>query len=104
MFVVRPQFFLPMIALLSKAARRNAETMISLRAELVEAKAQSIDVTRFEERRDKFASEFVKFIDASKKKHDEAIEAIDERRLNNFICKTKENKIIIGFGGIEKYY
>lgn len=25
-------------------------------------------------------------------------------RLNNFICKTKENKIIIGFGAIEKYY
>lgn len=82
MFVVRPQFFLPMIALLSKAARRNAETMISLRAELVEAKAQSIDVTRFEERRDKFASEFVKFIDASKKKHDEAIEAIDKAIAN----------------------
>ena len=27
-----------------------------------------------------------------------------EKRLNNFINKTKENKIIKGFGGIEKYY
>ena len=27
-----------------------------------------------------------------------------EKRLNNFISKTKENKTIIGFGGIEKYY
>lgn len=27
-----------------------------------------------------------------------------EKRLNHFICKTKENKKIIGFGGIEKYY
>jgi uncharacterized protein YdeI (YjbR/CyaY-like superfamily) len=27
-----------------------------------------------------------------------------EKRLNNFIVKTKENKKIIGFGGIEKYY
>ena len=27
-----------------------------------------------------------------------------ERRFINFICKSKENKIIIGFGGIEKYY
>lgn len=27
-----------------------------------------------------------------------------EKRLNNFISKTKENKTIKGFGGIEKYY
>ena len=27
-----------------------------------------------------------------------------EKRLNNFINKTKENKKIRGFGGIEKYY
>lgn len=78
MFVVRPQFFLPVIALLSKAARRSAETVIALRAELVEAKAQSIDVTKFEERRDKFAAEFMKFVDGHRKKHDDAMEAIDK--------------------------
>lgn len=78
MFVVRPQFFLPVIALLSKAAKRNAETMISLRAELDEAKSQSIDVTNFEERRDKLVTKFKNFIDAHQKKHDEAIEAIDK--------------------------
>lgn len=82
MFVVRPQFFLPVIALLSKAAKRNAETVIALRAELVEAKAQSIDVTKFEERRDKFASEFKKYIDGHQKKHEEAIEAIDKAIAN----------------------
>jgi uncharacterized protein YdeI (YjbR/CyaY-like superfamily) len=27
-----------------------------------------------------------------------------EKRLNHFISKTKENKLITGFGGIEKYY
>jgi hypothetical protein len=27
-----------------------------------------------------------------------------EKRLKHFIIKTKENKIITGFGGIEKYY
>jgi len=27
-----------------------------------------------------------------------------EKRLNHFISKTKENKKITGFGGIEKYY
>lgn len=82
MFVVRPQFFLPVIALLSKASRRGAQTIIELRAELVEAKSQSIDVTKFEERRDKFASEFLKFVDASRKKHDDAIDAIDKAIAN----------------------
>ena len=27
-----------------------------------------------------------------------------DKRLNNFIEKTKENKLIKGFGGIDKYY
>lgn len=78
MFVVRPQFFLPVIALLSKAARRNAETMIALKTELVEAKAQSIDVTNFEKRRDQFVAEFMKHVDGHRQKHNEALEAIDK--------------------------
>lgn len=78
MFVVRPQFFMPVIALLSKAVRRSAETVIALRAELVEAKAQSIDVTKFEERRDRFAAEFMKFVDGHRKKHEDAMDAIDK--------------------------
>ena len=41
----------------------------------------------------------IAYIEAARKRPEEF-----ERRLNNFICKTKENKIIIGFGGIEKYY
>lgn len=78
MFVVRPQFFLPVIALLSKAARRSAETVIALRAELVEARAQSIDVTKFEERRDRFTTEFMKHVEGHLKKHNDAMEAIDK--------------------------
>lgn len=78
MFVVRPQFFLPVIALLSKAAKRNAETVISLRAELIEAKAQSIDVTKFEERRDRLTAEFMKLVEGHKKKHNEALDFIDK--------------------------
>lgn len=38
----------------------------------------------------------IAYIEAARKRPEEF-----ERRLNNFICKTKENKIIIGFGGIE---
>ena len=41
----------------------------------------------------------IAYIDAARKRPEEF-----EKRLNNFINKTKENKKIIGFGGIEKYY
>lgn len=41
----------------------------------------------------------IAYIEAARKRPQEF-----EKRLNNFINKTKENKIITGFGGIEKYY
>ncbi len=41
----------------------------------------------------------IAYIDSARKRPDEF-----EKRLNNFISKTKENKQIKGFGGIEKYY
>jgi len=41
----------------------------------------------------------IAFIEAARKRPEEF-----EKRLSNFINKTKENKKITGFGGIEKYY
>lgn len=41
----------------------------------------------------------IAYIQAARKRPEEF-----EKRLNNFINKTKENKTITGFGGIEKYY
>ena len=41
----------------------------------------------------------IAYIEAARKRPKEF-----EKRLNNFINKTKENKIIAGFGGIGKYY
>lgn len=78
MYVIRPQFFMSLISLLSQSSKRGAETLISLRRELEVAKAQSIDVTKFEERRDKFAGEFLKYVKAHQEKHGEAIAAIDK--------------------------
>jgi len=78
MYVIRPQFFMSLISLLSQSSKRGAETLISLRRELEVAKAQSIDVTKFEERRDKFAGEFLKYVMAHQEKHGEAIAAIDK--------------------------
>ena len=40
----------------------------------------------------------IAYIEAARKRPEEF-----EKRLNNFINKTKENKMIKGFGGIEKY-
>ena len=41
----------------------------------------------------------IAYIEAARKRPEEF-----EKRLNNFINKTRENKRITGFGGIEKYY
>ena len=41
----------------------------------------------------------IAYIDSARKRPDEF-----DKRLNNFIEKTKENKLIKGFGGIDKYY
>ncbi len=41
----------------------------------------------------------IAYIDAARKRPAEF-----EKRLANFIAKTEENKLIVGYGGIEKYY
>ena len=41
----------------------------------------------------------IAYIDAARIRPEEF-----EKRLNNFLNKTKENKMIRGFGGIDKYY
>ena len=41
----------------------------------------------------------IAYIEAARKRPEEF-----EKRLKHFISKTKENKMISGFGGIEKYY
>ena len=41
----------------------------------------------------------VAYIDAARKRPEEF-----KKRLENFIAKTKQNKLIMGYGGIEKYY
>lgn len=96
MMVVRPQFFMAVITMISRAARRGAERLVSLQHELTIAKAQTVDVTKFEERRDKFVANFSKLVDAHIKKQDAALEALDkaieqaERQANN-LRKIKES-------------
>lgn len=73
MFVVRPQFFLPIIALLRNAAQ---ETIV-VKAELEQVKKQNIDITNFESELEGFKSAFGRNYDLAKRKFDTAIKEID---------------------------
>jgi hypothetical protein len=73
MFVVRPQFFLPIIALL----RNAAQDTIVVKAELEQIKKQSIDITDFESELEGFKSAFGRNYQLAKGKFDTAIKEID---------------------------
>lgn len=73
MFVVRPQFFLAIIALL----RNAAQDTIVVKAELEQIKKQNIDITDFESELDDFKSAFGRNFQLAKGKFDTAIKEID---------------------------
>lgn len=73
MFVVRPQFFMPLIALLSQASRKSVDYI----RELEIARSQSIDVTNFEEKVAKFRDAFGRNVGLAVKNHEDAISRID---------------------------
>ncbi len=74
MFVVRPQFFMPVIALLSQASRKS----IGYMRELDAARRQSLDVSNFEERLDAFRTAFGRNYRIASEKFRTAIEEIDK--------------------------
>ncbi len=84
MYVIRPQFFIPIITLLRNAAMKSLE----YKAELALVKAQNIDVTNFESDLDKFKTAFAKNYDLASRKFQTAIDEIDKSI--NHLQKTKE--------------
>lgn len=74
MFVVRPQFFLAIIALLRDATQET----IAVKAELEQIKKQNIDITSFEDDLEDFKSAFGRNYDLAKRKFDTAIDEIDK--------------------------
>ena len=84
MYVVRPQFFLPIITLLRNAAMNSLE----YKTELALVKAQNIDVTNFENDLDKFKTAFAKNYDLASRKFQTAIDEIDKSI--NHLQKTKD--------------
>ena len=84
MYVVRPQFFIPIITLLRNAAL-NA---LKYKAELALIKAQSIDVTKFESELDAFKTAFGRNYELASKHFQTAIAEIDKSI--DHLQKTKE--------------
>lgn len=84
MYVVRPQFFIPIITLLRNAAM-NA---MQYKAELQLIKAQNIDITNFEAKLEAFKDDFSKNYDLASRKFQTAIDEIDKSI--DHLQKTKE--------------
>ena len=87
MYVIRPQFFLPLISLLVQTSQKS----VQLQQELALAKQQSVDVTNFESRLDDFKDKFGTYCVRASKKFEDAIKQIDETISK--LQKVKENLI-----------
>lgn len=84
MYVIRPQFFIPLISLLRNAARNSLE----YKRELALAKAQEVDLTNFENNINEFKNAFSKNYQLASKKFNVAIEEID--KTIDHLQKTKD--------------
>jgi hypothetical protein len=84
MYVVRPQFFIPIITLLRNAAINSMQ----YKAELAQMRNENIDITNFEESINVFKESFAKNYEMAARKFKTAIEEID--KTIDHLQKTKE--------------
>jgi hypothetical protein len=84
MYVVRPQFFIPIITLLRNAAMNS----LKYRSELALVKAQNIDITKFESELETFKNAFARNYDLAANHFQKAITEIDKSI--DHLQKTKE--------------
>lgn len=84
MYVVRPQFFIPMITLLRNASMKSLE----YKTELALVKAQNIDITTFEDDLEQFKGAFARNYELATRKFESAIKEIDKSI--DHLQKTKE--------------
>ena len=85
MYVIRPQFFIPIITLLRNAAMKSLE----FKTELALVKAQNIDIIRFESDLQNFQSAFSKNYDLASRQFQKAIDEIDKSI--SHMQKTKDS-------------
>lgn len=74
MYVIRPQFFMPLISLLTQASKKSIE----YQKELILARQQSVDVTNFENKVNAFRDKFAGHYQKASEKFNKAIEEIDK--------------------------
>ncbi|MDC1286831.1 DUF2130 domain-containing protein [Gammaproteobacteria bacterium] len=84
MYVVRPQFFMPIITLLRNAAQNS----LKYKTELALVKEQSIDITNFESELESFKNGFARNYELASRKFKTAIDEID--KTIDHLQKTKE--------------
>jgi len=84
MYVVRPQFFIPIITLLRNAATNSMQ----FKAELALVKSQNIDITNFEDKMNSFKEGFARNYQLASQKFHTAIEEID--KTISHLQKTKD--------------
>ena len=84
MYVVRPQFFIPIITLLRNAAQNS----LKYKTELALVKSQNIDITSFESDLDVFKAGFARNYELASKKFKTAIDEID--KTIDHLQKTKD--------------
>ena len=84
MYVVRPQFFIPMITLLRNASMNS----LKYKAELALVRNQNIDITNFEDNVNKFKEGIAKNYDLASRQFKTAIEEID--KTIDHLQKTKD--------------
>lgn len=73
MYVIRPQFFIPLITLLVSTSKKSVE----YKRELEIARSQSVDVTNFENKLNDFKGKFLGHYQSAAKKFQDAIDDID---------------------------
>lgn len=84
MYVVRPQFFIPIITLLRNAAQNS----LKYKTELALVKEQNVDITNFENELDAFKTGFARNYELASRKFKTAIEEID--KTIDHLQKTKD--------------
>jgi hypothetical protein len=85
MYVIRPQFFIPMITLLRNAALNS----MKYKAELAQVRNQNIDITHFEENIEAFKAGFARNYELASKRFSSAIDEID--KTISHLQKVKED-------------
>jgi hypothetical protein len=84
MYIVRPQFFLPIITLLRNAAMNS----LKYKSELALVRAQNIDITNFENNLETFKTAFARNYDLASNSFKKAIDEIDKSI--DHLQKTKD--------------